>query len=63
MLCRVTEVLVAAALLCVCRAQLGVTTEDMQNAVDTLAGRFSSIRNEGLGIDSLEVSFNCSLRV
>lgn len=50
-------VLVAAALLCVCRAQLGVTREAMQNAVDSLAARFSSIRNEGLGINSLEVCF------
>lgn len=40
-----------------CRAQLGVSTAAMQSAVNTLAQRFSSIRNEGLGIDSLEVSF------
>lgn len=49
--------LVAAALLCVCGAQLEVTGEAMQSAVDALAARFSSIRNEGLGINSLEVFY------
>ncbi len=38
-----------------CHAQLGVSTEAMQKAVDSLAARFSSIRDGGLGIDLLEV--------
>ena len=41
---------------CSSRAQLGVSTEDMQNAVRSLAERFTVIRDEGLGIDTLEVS-------
>lgn len=47
--------LLGAVWVCVSRAQLRVSTRDMQNAVRTLEQRFSSIRDEGLGIDSLEV--------
>ena len=56
---RVQSVLLAAVTLCaLCQAQLDVTPDQMQQAVDTLAARFSTIRNEGLGIDSLEVNLN-----
>lgn len=48
--------LVAAGLLALCRGQLGLSAQDMQNAVNTLADRFNTIRNAGLGIDLLEVS-------
>lgn len=52
--------LVAAVLCCYSfspsRAQLGVSDEDMQEAVSSLAGRFSAITEEGLGLDSLEVN-------
>ena len=40
-----------------CRGQLGISPQDMQNAVNTLSERFTTIRNEGLGVDLLEVSF------
>lgn len=47
--------LVLLAVVTLCRGQLDVTPVEMQTAVDTLAARFSTIRNEGLGIDQLEV--------
>ena len=37
------------------RAELSVSANDVQLAVDNLASKFTSIRNEGLGIDVLEV--------
>lgn len=54
---RVQSVLLAAVvtLFALCRGQLDVTLEQMQVAVDTLAARFSTIRDEGLGINLLEV--------
>lgn len=52
----VLSLLLAAASLCSCYGQLGLSNEDMQDAVDTLAARFATIRNEGLGIDVLKVS-------
>lgn len=50
----------AAWVISVSRAQLGVSTGDMQNAVKKLEDRFFSIRDEGLGIDSLEVHIKFS---
>ena len=55
-----TGVLLNILLLCASQvvpssATLGVSTTEMQRAVDTLASRFTSIRNQGLGINALEV--------
>ncbi len=45
----------AAAQLSICHGQLGLNDAGMQSAVDKLSSMFYEIRNEGLGIDSLEV--------
>ena len=50
------RLLLLAATLSLCRGQLELDTEGMQRAVDSIAWSFTAIRNEGLGIDSLEVS-------
>lgn len=48
--------LLAASQVLPSSAELGVNTTDMQKAVDTLASTFTSIRNQGLGINALEVN-------
>ncbi len=47
--------LLTAVWLTVCRGQLGISPQDMQNAVDSLSRNFTRIRNEGLGVDLVEV--------
>lgn len=50
--------MVAAAAMTVCHGQLGVSTNDMQLAVTNLSAGFTRVRNEGLGINLIEVSFS-----
>ena len=52
----VNSILVCALFVCVAHAQL--STVNMSQVVGSLARQFETIRNEGLGIDSMEVNVN-----
>lgn len=52
--CWTSSIFVYALFVCVSHAQL--STVNMGEVVGSLARQFETIRNEGLGIDSMEVS-------